>query len=131
MPIPIKLWFELIEEDLKEMSDRNFQRKQWGPEGPWYASFNEFVASFYEDADFEGFIEKIQQYAPSSTFLLAAIKLNRDFNRFLDSTTVDERYDDYERLIETPEWRKLSDDAGRLLGLLKHEKDNLISMIKD
>ena len=131
MAIPIKIWIDLIEQSLQEMSDRNYQKKQWGPEGPFYGSFNEFIALFYDDADFEGFIKTIKKHKPSSTFLLAAMELDKNFSEFIDKTTISERYDDYEKLIDSPEWRTLSSDAQHLLKLLRQEKVHLIASIRD
>ena len=113
-----KEWFELIIQQIREISDKEFQKRVWvNADGPKVSSYSEVMCKLYDDYIFESYIEKYKSEIPSSML----IKL-KSLNNMLNDYNISDSKTDAE-IIEDLEWKKIIGLAKQIILNLSEEKN--------
>ena len=114
-------WRERIIEELEELADRGFQRKHWNAGLPdKIHSFDDLVSRLYDDFDFKGFVEKVQEHSTEAVAGSALQQFEARLSKYIDGLGfgVDDK-----KVIDDPEWISISSDAVVIVGIVKGLKN--------
>lgn len=110
----IEQWLEIVKPFIKEISDLDYQQKNWFSDTEVLSSFNETICGLYDEALFEDFIESYSSVTSKERAKKLAI-----LNELLDSFIADLGEDAFTiKMLKSKQW----------LQIVNHSKDCVNSL---